>query len=260
MFPDWFNLPLMFVLLTVFTGVVVVVEKFFLRARRQSLTAHDGAPAAPVIVEFSQAFFPLFVVILALRSFIFEPYRIPSESMLPTLLIGDFVVVSKFSYGLRLPVVNWQILETGKPERGDVAVFRKPGEPNVNFIKRVIGLPGDSIVYRDHVLTVNGEPVALEPSGSFSNERNRGLVYSERIGGEPHDILLQSRNGGEFRYQVGDGCYFMMGDNRDRSHDSRFPDIGCIPEENLVGRATRIWLSWQLWDMPRWSRIGDKIQ
>lgn len=260
MFPDWFNLPLMFVLLTAFTGVVVLVERLYLRPRRDARAAAEPSRGVPVVVEFSQAFFPLFLVILTLRSFIFEPYRIPSESMLPTLLIGDFVVVSKFSYGLRLPVVNWEILETGKPERGDVAVFRKPGEPNVNFIKRVIGLPGDSIVYRDHVLTVNGEPVSLEPAGDFSNERNRGLVFSEQFAGGPHDILVQSRNGGEFQYQVGEGCYFMMGDNRDRSHDSRFPDIGCIPEQNLVGRATRIWLSWQLWDMPRWSRIGDKIQ
>ncbi len=260
MFPDWFNLPLMFVLLTLATGVVVVIERFYLRARRTAL-ATNGEPAQiPVVIEFSQAFFPLFLVILLLRSFIFEPYRIPSESMLPTLLIGDFVVVSKFSYGLRLPVTNTLLWGTGQPERGDVAVFRKPGEPNVNFIKRVVGLPGDTIEYRDHVLRVNGDPVALEQAGTFNNPRNRGLVYAEALGDGLHEILVQSRNSGQFSYQVEDGCYFMMGDNRDRSHDSRFGDIGCIPEENLVGRATRVWLSWQLWDMPRWSRIGDKIQ
>ncbi|MFK8052709.1 MAG: signal peptidase I [Woeseiaceae bacterium] len=258
MVPDWVNLPLLFVVLTFVSGVVVAVEKFYWRERR--LAANPSADSVPGIVDFSQAFFPILAFILILRSFIFEPYRIPSESMLPTLLIGDFVVVSKYSYGFRLPVTNTLIKSTGLPERGDVAVFRKPGEPNINFIKRVVGVPGDKIVYRDHVLTVNGQPVALSPVGEFRNEQNRGLLFDERFGERDHQILIQSTRSGEFSYTVGEGCYFMMGDNRDRSHDSRFSDIGCIPEENLVGRATRIWMSWRWLEMPRWSRIGNKIE
>ncbi|MEM7611934.1 MAG: signal peptidase I [Pseudomonadota bacterium] len=258
MFPDWVNLPLVFVLVTAITGAIVAVDRFYLRSRRAEVPGDDQN--LPMAVEFSRSFFPLFLFILVLRSFVFEPYRIPSESMLPTLLIGDFVVVSKYSYGLRLPVSNTLIWDSGAPQRGDVAVFRKPGEPNTNFIKRVVGLPGDRIVYQGHRLTVNGEPVSLEEVGLFRNARNDGLVLAESLDDDAHQILVQSRFGGEFDVTVGDDCYFMMGDNRDRSHDSRFEDIGCIPSENLVGRATRIWLSWQLWDMPRWSRIGDKIQ
>lgn len=258
MVPEWLNLPLLFVVLTTLTGVIVALEKFVWRARRDTALGEGATP--PPWVDFSQAFFPVLAVILVLRSFVFEPYRIPSESMLPTLLIGDFVVVSKYSYGLRLPVTNTLIVETGAPQRGDVAVFRKPGQPGINFIKRVVGVPGDRIEYKNHVLTVNGEPVSLDGAGEFSNDDNRGLVFDEAFGEREHQILVQSARSGSFSYTVGEDCYFMMGDNRDRSHDSRFPDIGCIPSDNLVGRATRIWMSWRWLQMPRWGRIGDKIQ
>ncbi|MEM9171582.1 MAG: signal peptidase I [Pseudomonadota bacterium] len=258
MFPEWVNLPLMFVLATFLSGAVVLFDKFVWSKQRQPQP--DGTIKLPFMVDISRAFFPILAVILVLRSFIFEPYRIPSESMLPTLLIGDFVVVSKYAYGLRLPVLNNKIFETGAPQRGDVAVFRKPGNDSINFIKRVIGLPGDRVSYRNHVLSVNGERVSFEQFGEFRNPRNRGLVFKETFGEQSHEVLIQSRYGGEFDVTVGEDCYFMMGDNRDSSRDSRFPDVGCVPEANLVGRATRIWMSWQLWDMPRWSRIGDKIQ
>ncbi|MEL7023662.1 MAG: signal peptidase I [Pseudomonadota bacterium] len=258
MFPEWVNLPLVFVLLTFGTGLVVALDKWYLKPRREQQHGEDAK--LPMMVDVSRAFFPVLAVILVLRSFVFEPYRIPSESMLPNLLIGDFVVVSKFSYGLRLPVSNTLIWETGAPQRGDVAVFRKPGEPNINFIKRVIGLPGDRVVYENQRLTINGELVDLERDEPFTNENNRGIVFTETFAGEGHSILLQYAVGRGFEYTVGDDCYFMMGDNRDRSRDSRFREIGCVPEANLVGRATRIWMSWKLWDMPRWSRIGNKIQ
>lgn len=254
MVPDWVNLPLLFVIITAVTGAVVLLDRLVLRKQREAA----GDTQVPGYVDFSRGFFPIFAVILILRSFVFEPYRIPSESMLPTLLIGDFVVVNKYSYGVRLPVVNTLILETGAPKRGDVAVFRKPDEPNINFIKRVIGLPGDRIEYANHVLTVNGEPVSLERAGMFENADNRGLLVNETLGDIVHPLLIQNPASGSFSLTVGPDCYFMMGDNRDRSHDSRY--IGCIPTENLVGRATRIWMSWQLWDLPRWGRIGNKIQ
>ncbi|MEN7343566.1 MAG: signal peptidase I [Pseudomonadota bacterium] len=254
MVPDWVNLPLVFVMLTAITGIVVALEKYVWRAKRLE------GEKLPVYVDYSQAFFPILAIILVLRSFVFEPYRIPSESMVPTLLIGDFVLVSKYSYGLRLPVTNTLIKETGWPERGDVVVFRKPGEPNVNFIKRVVGLPGDVVSYRDHVLTVNGEPVMQAPAGRFVNEKNAGDVFLETMSGDDHRILIQQAYANPFTRTIGKDCYFMMGDNRDNSHDSRYSDIGCIPKENLVGRATRIWMSWRWLEMPRWGRIGDKIE
>ena len=257
MVPDWVNLPLVFVIITAATGAVVLLDRFYLRPQREA----SNIAEVPAYVDFSRGFFPIFAVILVLRSFVFEPYRIPSESMVPTLLIGDFVVVNKYSYGLRLPVTNTLIWETGAPKRGDVAVFRKPDAPNVNFIKRVVGLPGDRIDYgSDHILRVNGEPVAIVRTGSFKNADNEGLLFDETLGEVVHPILIQATWTQPFTRIVGPDCYFMMGDNRDRSHDSRFPDIGCVPTENLVGRATRIWMSWQLWDMPRWGRIGNKIQ
>lgn len=258
MFPEWVNLPLVFVVLTFGTGFIVALDQWYLKPKRTSALGIE-APL-PMAVDLSRAFFPVLAVILVLRSFVFEPYRIPSESMLPNLLIGDFVVVNKYSYGLRLPVTNTLIWETDDPQRGDVAVFRKPGQPNINFIKRVIGVPGDHIIYENQRLTVNGQLVALEQSGTFENDNNRGYVLTETFGEKDHTILLQSATGRGFEYTVGDDCYFMMGDNRDRSRDSRFREIGCVPAGNFVGRATRIWMSWKLWDMPRWSRIGDKIQ
>ena len=248
----------MFVVLTLVSGVIVVLDKFYLRARRQP--AANGLVEPPIVVEYSLAFFPILLVILVLRSFLYEPYRIPSGSMVPTLLIGDFVFVSKFSYGLRLPVSNTLIMETGHPQRGEVIVFRKPGEPNINFIKRVVGVPGDKIEYANHRLTINGEVMEFRRDGEYRDDENLGILFRETLGTKEHDVLVQSTRPASFSRVVPQGCYFMMGDNRDRSHDSRFSDIGCIPEENLVGRASVIWLSWRMGEWPRWSRIASGIE
>jgi signal peptidase I len=252
---DAINLPLVLVLLTAFTGVVVGLDRFLWRAKRPP--AEDGKE--PVVVEYSRAFFPILLIVLVLRSFLYEPYRIPTGSMIPTLLVGDFIFVSKFSYGLRLPVTHHKILATGEPERGDVAVFRLPSDPKINYIKRVIGLPGDVIAYRDHRLTVNGDPVALAEDGVYAAPDARGRLYMEQIGGVNHQILVSRPWTEPFEAVVPDGCYFMMGDNRDNSQDSRYREVGCVPEGNLVGRASRIWLSWQWGDWPRWGRIGNSI-
>lgn len=212
--------------------------------------------------------FPVLLIVVGLRSFVFEPFKIPSGSMMPTLLIGDFIVVKKYSYGLRLPVTNTKILDTGEPERGDVMVFRYPEDPNVNYIKRVVGLPGDEVTYRNKVLFINGELMAQEQLGMWIGEgRNRNppgrrpQLFSEDLGGVEHEIVIYPDQPGRRvqTWTVPDGHYFVLGDNRDQSLDSRA--WAFVPEDHLVGKATRIWMHW---DCSRgcigWERIGQAIE
>jgi len=177
--------------------------------------------------------------------------------MMPTLLEGDFIFVEKYAYGLRLPVLGTKIIETGEPKRGDVVVFKLPSDPSINYIKRVIGLPGDTVVYERQRLTINGNIVDLELA---DNSDYTVPVFVEDLDGRVHDIMVtnpefSTRDG---IYRVPEGHYFMMGDNRDRSKDSRF--IGPIPEKYLVGEAVRIWMHFIPWNMPDWGRIGTKIE
>ncbi len=212
--------------------------------------------------------FPVLFIVVGLRSFVFEPFKIPSGSMMPTLLIGDFIVVNKYSYGLRLPVTNTKILDTGAPERGDVMVFRYPEDPDVNYIKRVVGLPGDEVTYRNKVLFINGELMAQEQLGMWIGEgRNRNppgrrpQLFSEDLGGVEHEIVIYPDQPGRRvqTWTVPDGHYFVLGDNRDQSLDSRA--WAFVPEDHLVGKATRIWMHW---DCSRgcigWERIGQAIE
>lgn len=246
------NLALILTLLTAFTGAVVAFDRFYLHRRRDSAdqSGHGW------IIEYSRSFFPVLLFVLIIRSFIFEPFRIPSGSMMPTLLQGDYIFVKKYSYGLRLPVIEKKFIETGQPERGDVVVFRLPSEPNVNYIKRVIGLPGDEIVYSNHRLTVNGVPVPLQTDSAG----NAPQVFLETLGDREHAIMITEpeRNVLDGRYRVPEGHFFMMGDNRDNSRDSRY--IGAIPETHLVGEAVRIWMHMDGLEWPNWSRIGTKIE
>ncbi len=250
------NLALILTVLTLFTGVIVAIDKLVWKTAEDD--SRDAVPGAKrTLVEYSRSFFPVLLFVLVIRSFIFEPFRIPSGSMMPTLLEGDFIFVKKFSYGLRLPVSETKIIETGEPERGDVVVFRLPSDPSVNYIKRIIGLPGDEIVYSRQRLIINGEPMQLVKGKDAAVD---ALVFSEDLDGRVHDILItnaqfSTRDG---TYRVPEGQYFVMGDNRDRSRDSRF--IGAIPEEFLVGEAVRIWMHFVPWNLPEWSRIGQKIQ
>jgi signal peptidase I len=249
------NLALILTVLTLISGVVVAVDKFVWKTAEED--NREPPSGKHILVEYSRSFFPVLLFVLIIRSFVFEPFRIPSGSMMPTLLEGDFIFVKKYSYGLRLPVTETKVIETGEPRRGDVVVFRLPSDPSINYIKRVIGLPGDTIVYERHRLTINGERVSLERSDD--GEWN-APVYAEDLDGRIHDILVMSP---EFStrdntYRVPEGHYFVMGDNRDRSKDSRF--IGAIPEEYLVGEAVRIWMHFVPWNMPDWGRIGTKIQ
>jgi len=249
------NLALILTLLTLVSGIVVAMDTLVWKTAEQDGRTKTAVMAT--VVEYSRSFFPVLIFVLVIRSFIFEPFRIPSGSMKPTLVVGDFIFVKKFSYGLRLPVTETKIIETGLPERGDVVVFRLPSDPSINYIKRVVGLPGDEVSYERQRLTINGKTMDLQANGEIFE---RATVYVEDLDGRVHQTLIydpgHSKQDGV--YIVPEGQYFVMGDNRDRSKDSRY--IGPIPEKYLVGEAVRVWMHFVPWEMPDWGRIGTKIE
>ena len=211
------------------------------------LMAIAEAEREPVVVEYAKSFFPVLLIVLVLRSFLVEPFQIPSGSMIPTLEVGDFILVNKYTYGLRLPVVGTKIVPMNEPKRGEVMVFIPPHDKRY-FIKRVVGLPGDTIRYEDKVLYVNGEQVMAEPVGDVQVEmpngfERTGTLYNETLGGVEHltqIINAPSRDGDRTVWVVPEGHYFMMGDNRDNSADSRV--WGAVPEKNIVGKAFAVWM------------------
>ena len=253
------DFALILVVLTALSGFVWGAEILY---RRVLHSEEGGAPSDNIVVEYSRSFFPVLLLVLVVRSFLFEPFRIPSSSMVPTLLVGDFLFVNKFVYGPRLPVVHTKVFELGEPERGDVMVFRLPSDPSVNYIKRLVGLPGDTIVYRNKQLFINGQPVRMAQKGTVRRASGgMAILATETFGEATHDILLDPRGlGREGSYQVPEGHYFMMGDNRDNSQDSRFPQVGFVPAGNVVGKAVRIWMNWDFPETPQWRRIGNKVQ
>ena len=252
---DSLNFPLILVVATAVTGVIWFIDKLFFARRR-------AGAEQPLLVEYAGSFFPVLLIVLVLRSFFFEPFRIPSGSMVPTLLIGDYILVNKFAYGVRLPVVHTKVLETGEPERGDVAVFRFPADPRLDYIKRVVGLPGDTVTYRDKTLFVNGEEVTLSGGEPYVDPvtdalENGATLRRETLGDVEHDVLVYDRGfSATDTYEVPEGHYFMVGDNRDKSNDSRF--WGFVPEENLVGKARFIWMHWNGGVL--WNRLGETIR
>lgn len=217
----------------------------------------------PTWIEYSGSFFPVIALVFVLRSFLYEPFKIPSSSMVPTLLVGDLILVNKYTYGIRLPVLNKKIIEVNDPQRGDVMVFKYPKDMTQDYIKRVIGVPGDKIVYENKRLTVNGKPVAYTPLDDYLDDErpiyHKQLV--ENLGGEPHRVLNSEnkpsveiasvenfplREACDFSYEkfsciVPEGNYFMMGDNRDNSLDSRY--WGFVPDKNIVGKAFFVWMN-----------------
>ena len=260
----WFEIAL--VVLTFATGIIWLLDRLLFakrRARRSGLLEEKE----PVVVDYARAFFPVLFVVLILRSFIAEPFRIPSSSMMPTLLIGDFILVNKFTYGIRLPITNRKVIALGEPQRGDVVVFRPPHHPDQDWIKRVVGLPGDLISFRGDTLYVNGEALDYRVAGQYEG-RGRGgemtgaTVLDEDLGQARHQVLEivgvhDPRGQGEWR--VPEGHYFVMGDNRDRSDDSRF--WGTLPESQLRGKAFLVWMNVDS-SAPGWvdwSRIGKGI-
>ncbi|WP_456373994.1 signal peptidase I [Thiolapillus sp.] len=263
---------------TVASGVIWGGYRLFARkpnGARGADNADQGKKkkAEPLMVDYARSFFPIFLFVLLLRAFVVEPFRIPSGSMMPTLLVGDFILVNKFVYGLRMPVSKTKLVEIGEPERGDVVVFRYPKNPKLDYIKRLIGLPGDRIAYRNKTLYINGKVIPQEQIGTYhavgSGMRSDGtLELRENLEGVQHSILVDTHRPdfppgcyqlarGEIT--VPEGHYFVMGDNRDNSNDSRC--WGFVPEKNLVGKAFMIWLSFDpnrsgIFD---WSRIGQSI-
>jgi signal peptidase I len=281
--------------ITALTGAVWAFDGLILRPQRTAAARAAGRDPAgvaePGTVDYARSFFPVALVVLLLRSFVFEPFRIPSDSMMPTLLDGDFIIVNKYAYGLRLPVLNRKIVAVGEPQRGDVVVFRWPVDPSTNFIKRLVGLPGDHVEVHDNLIVVNGKPVPFYVGAHRYNDGcyvNFSLAR-EQLGSHEHyamfcpvaidrqPLLPGCNRSGVRGYVCGDedapgsarmppfvgdvpaGHYLMMGDNRDNSDDGR--SWGYVPEANLVGRASRIWFNWdpRRAGGPIWSRIGSVI-
>lgn len=266
------NFALIMFILLIVTGGVGLLDHFWLKARRRPKSAE------PWWVEYPKSFFPVILVVFLLRSFLVEPFKIPSGSMIPTLLVGDFILVNKYTYGIRLPIINLKILDINEPKRGEVMVFRYPENPSLDYIKRVVGLPGDKIVYHNKQLWINGTAVKAVPGGEY-NYVESGLNFvvakrfTENLGGRLHPILIQSevpavQTGGVRQFPFRENCvyneegfnctvpagrYFMLGDNRDSSSDSRY--WGFVPEQNIVGKAFMIW-----WNFDNLKRIGQSVE
>jgi len=279
------NFALFLLILLVVTGLVWAMEGVSLRRRREAHAAQALARLdtelrqepedkrtrvreeqraqllkQPWWIEYSVSFFPVIVIVFLLRSFLVEPFKIPSSSMVPTLLVGDFILVNKYAYGIRLPVANRKVVPLGEPSRGDVMVFRYPDDPSLDYIKRVVGLPGDRLEYRNKRLFINGQAVPVRQVDDYlSRERMQfSRRYIETLGSVEHEILLEDdapagvlptrAASGNCTYNMNGlactvpaGHYFVMGDNRDNSSDSRV--WGFVPDENIVGKAFFIWLN-----------------
>ena len=253
------SFPALMVSLVAITGLIWILDKMIWAPNR------FPGDKDPVIVEYAKSFFPIILAVLVVRSFLVEPFRIPSASMVPTLHIGDFILVNKYNYGVRLPVINTKVIDISKPERGDVVVFRYPPQPEIDYIKRVVGLPGDRVEYRDKTIYINGQ--VMKQTGREKGTDLLGIVpiknevLSEQLGDKNHDIAIApGRQRVLVDHLIPDGEYFVMGDNRDNSSDSRF--WGTVPEQNLVGKAFYIWMSWDCnasWSCISWNRVGSSI-
>ncbi len=266
------NFALIMLLLLLLTGGIWLLDVLLLRKRR-------GVDAPePWWIEYPKSFFPVILIVFLLRSFLVEPFKIPSGSMIPTLLVGDFILVNKYTYGIRVPILNTKLIEVSQPERGDVMVFRYPENTSLDYIKRVVGLPGDRVTYRDKRLYINERLVPQEADGVYSYlESGLHLVqvqrYLEKLGNHDHSIIVNPEApalqlGGVRQFQFRENCvynrselscvvppshYFVMGDNRDSSSDSRY--WGFVPDSYLVGKAFMIW-----WNFSQLGRIGHSIR
>ena len=274
------NFALILFLLTVVSGVLWAVDRFHFRKRRAA-----DAPE-PAWVEYAASFFPVLVVVFVLRSFVAEPFKIPSSSMRPTLEVGDFILVNKFIYGLRIPIAETKVIPVSDPKRGDVVVFRYPVNPTQDFIKRVVGVGGDVVKYEDKKLTVNGQPVSRTRDGTYGylenlryemlerdkeTARNDGGEATYTVGVNPQAAAVYPSNvrpfpGREnceynergFTCKVPSGQYFMMGDNRDNSDDSRY--WGFVPDDHIRGKAFFIWFNWDDISSLAFNRVGTSIR
>lgn len=260
------NFALLLFTLLVVTGIVSGLDAIYFGRHRAS------GEKEPWWIEYPKSFFPVILIVFVLRSFLVEPFKIPSGSMIPTLLVGDFILVNKFTYGIRLPVINLKVVDIGEPERGDVMVFRYPEDTSVDYIKRVVGLPGDKVAYQNKRLAINGREVPLQAAGDYLLKDKIQYLnqYTEMLGKVRHAILLDQSEPAALRYvkqfpqrenciynnsgmvcTVPPGHYFMMGDNRDNSSDSRV--WGFVPEANIVGKAFFIWFNFS--ELRRFGRF-----
>jgi len=262
-----FDFELLLLTLTAVTGLLWLADVLlFVRFRQAPATSK--VKKEPIIIEYSRAFFPVLLVVLVLRAFIYEPFRIPSGSMMPSLLVGDFILVNKFTYGLRLPVWQHRVTEGNKPVHGDVIVFRYPQDESQDYIKRVVGLPGDHVSYYNRRLSINGKPLDIKADGIYAGlgdlnkMQNAGgcdrvgagcKVFYEKNGEAEYTVMTNPSTtyGVSGEVFVPDGHYFVMGDNRDHSNDSRI--WGFVPQENLVGKAVTIWMHWD------WRKDGTGL-
>ncbi|MFV8816354.1 signal peptidase I [Haliea sp. E17] len=273
------DFPLILTILVAGSGLIWLLDALFLApGRRQTVSAlqqqfpnwqQEGHPQSsqyaarvedsasePVIVEYAKSFFPVLLVVFVLRSFIAEPFQIPSSSMVPTLEVGDYILVNKFTYGIRLPVTRTKVIDVGEPERGDVMVFFPPHMNDTYFIKRVIGLPGDTVSYRNKRLYINGELVSHEEVAIVPGPHARYRLGIEELGDARFTMQTNdARLPDDFSVVVKPGHYFMMGDNRDNSSDSRV--WGQVPEKDIVGRAFAVWMHWESFlSIPSFDRVG----
>jgi signal peptidase I len=271
----FFDFSLWLLVLTCVFFVISAVDALLFRSARMSryaaATKAGGATTDqlavvapyrdPILVEYARSFYPVLGLVLVVRSFIFEPFRIPSDSMMPTLLDGDFIFVSKFSYDLRMPVFNTKLLETGDPQRGDVVVFKLPSDPRINYIKRLIGLPNDHVRVLNDVVYINGQKMDVTLGGLYNDDVYvNAQLGEENLDGVKHQLMfMNDAFPRDFDGVVPAGHFLFMGDNRDNSQDGRFPQVGYVPEENLVGKAQWIWFHWKFSELPIFSRIATRI-
>ncbi len=273
------DFPLILVCLVFGSGLLWLLDSLFLAPGRKRIASAlqaqyprwnvEGSPDAgsyqtrvaekasePVLVEYARSFFPVLLVVFVLRSFLVEPFQIPSSSMVPTLEVGDYILVNKYTYGIRLPVIRTKVLALNNPQRGDVVVFFPPHMNDTYFIKRVVGLPGDTVEYRNKQIFVNGEWVEREPATEQPAQGSRNIMGREVLGESDHLMQIDTRRpSSDFSVVVRPGHYFMMGDNRDNSSDSRV--WGQVPEKDIVGKAFAIWMHWDtLLSIPSFSRVG----
>lgn len=241
------DLELILVGATLVSGLIILLYALFDKKKNER-------DKMPILLDYAKSFFPILLIVVLLRSFVAEPFRIPSGSMIPTLEIGDFILVKKYAYGIRLPIIHKKVIDIAEPKRGDVVVFRFPPNPKINYIKRLIGLPGDIIERtNDKQLIINGKVVPVTKGVSLNLNKSALKLNETLPNGISHDLLLFPRKEqGAGKWKVPEGHYFMMGDNRDNSSDSRF--WGFVPEENLVGQASLVWMHWN------WLDGGDGFQ
>lgn len=258
-----FNFEIILFYATLITGIISLLDIIIFAPKRALSTKREKK--IPLILDYSRSFFPILLLVFLLRSFLFEPFRIPSGSLEPTLLTGDFILVNKFDYGVRVPIIHKRLFGSGMPKRGDIMVFRWPANPSINFIKRVVGLPGDHISYVNKELFVNGEKIPQEFLENTTAQDENGSEWEaekkqENLLGVKHNIFVDPSKSA-YDYQdiiVPEGMFFVMGDNRDYSDDSRY--WGFVPDQNIVGKAVLVWMSWNSNNTRvRWQRIGTAI-